>query len=232
MPGIVTRDWLQLRDERPGAYSTVEFMNTGDRPIRVVLFDIGGVLVELSGVPKLLAWMGNRVSPEELWKIWLTSPVVRAFETGRTTPEVFADRLIAEMALPVERDELLREFTSWTLGVFPGALDLVGRIPRRYTRATLCNTNALHWPRLMLEMHLAGAFDHHFASHLMGKIKPDEEVFQHVTDTLRCAAEEVLFLDDNQLNVAGAQRAGMRAVQVRGIAAAERILQETGVLEN
>jgi putative hydrolase of the HAD superfamily len=69
--------------------------------IRIVLFDVGGVLVELPGVPTTLAWIGNRVSHEELSRMWLTSPVVRAFETGRATPEVVADQLIAEMALPV-----------------------------------------------------------------------------------------------------------------------------------
>ncbi len=199
--------------------------------IRVVLFDVGGVLVELSHVPTMLAWMGNRVSPEELWRMWLTSPVVRAFETGRSTPDVFADRLIAEMALPIGRDQFLDEFTRWTLGLFPGALDLVGRVPRSYTLATLCNSNAVHWPRLMKDMRLAEVFDHHFPSHLTGKIKPDAEAFHLVTDALDCAAAEVLFLDDNQLNVEAAKRVGMNAVQVRGITEAERVLVGVGVIE-
>jgi len=65
--------------------------------LRVVLFDIGGVLVEPSGVNTMLAWMGNRISAEELWRLWLTSPVVRAFETGKMTPDAFADRVIADL---------------------------------------------------------------------------------------------------------------------------------------
>jgi putative hydrolase of the HAD superfamily len=162
--------------------------------------------------------------------MWLTSPVVRAFETGRTAPEMFADQLIAEMALPVGRERLLQEFTRWTLGLFPGALDLVGRIPPQYTRAILCNSNALYWPHLMKDMRLAEAFDHHFASHLIGKIKPDEDVFHHVTDALDCAAAEILFLDDNQLNTEAAIRVGMKAVQVRGVAEAERVLVNAGVV--
>jgi glucose-1-phosphatase len=205
-------------------------MTSRKNRIRVVLFDVGGVLVELSGVPAMLAWMGNRVSPEELWRMWLTSPVVRAFECGRTAPETFADQLIAEMALAVERDQLLHDFERWAVGPFPGALDLVGRVPRRYMRATLCNSNALHWPRLMTDTRLAKAFDQHFVSHLMGRIKPDADAFQFVTETLNCAADEVLFLDDNQLNVEAAQRVGMQAIQVKGVAAAEEALVEAGVM--
>lgn len=198
--------------------------------IRVVLFDIGGVLVELSGVPAMLAWMENRVSRDELLTMWLTSPVVRAFETGRVTADVFADELIAEMALPVRRERLLEEFTRWPTGLFPGALELVGRVPPRYVRATLCNTNALHWPRLMTDLKLASAFDHHFASHLIAKIKPDEEAFHHVTEQLGCRPEEVLFMDDSRLNVEAAKRVGMKAVQAKGIVEAERVLLEYEVI--
>ncbi len=199
--------------------------------ISVVLFDLGGVLVELAGVPTMLAWMNNRISPEELRTMWLRSPAVREFETGRATPEAFASGLIAEMALPVSGEKLLLEFTLWPRGLFPGALELVDRIPPAYTRATLSNSNALHWPRLMNDLQLAGAFDHHFASHQIRKIKPDQEAFRHVTDTLGCAAEEVLFLDDNELNVETARSLGMKAVQVKGVAAAEQVLLETGVIK-
>ena len=47
--------------------------------IRVVLFDVGGVLVELSGLPMLLSWLGHRVTAEQARTLWLTSPVVRLF---------------------------------------------------------------------------------------------------------------------------------------------------------
>ncbi|SPF41375.1 hypothetical protein SBA4_2730003 [Candidatus Sulfopaludibacter sp. SbA4] len=66
----------------------------------------------------------------------------------------------------------------------PGTVDLVRSVPRKYVRSTLSNTNALQWPRLLNQRDLAEAFDHHFPSHLTGRIKPDEEAFQHVLDTL------------------------------------------------
>ena len=199
--------------------------------IRVVLFDLGGVLVELGGVSTVISWMANPVIPEELFRMWLTSPAVRAFETGRIDPDLFADQLIAEMSLRVDREALLRELTGWPTGTFPGALELLARIPRRYMRATLSNTNALHWPQVMGRMKLEKAFDHHFASHLTGKIKPDEEAFRHVTAAPDCATDEVLFLDDNRLNIDAAKKCGIRAVQVKGVPAAERALLDFGVLQ-
>ncbi len=198
--------------------------------IRVVLFDIGGVLVPSSGVPTMLAWMRNTVSAEELWRMWLSSECVRAFETGRMSPEEFADQVIDDFRLPVERDAFLEEMTGWSMALFPGAIELIEKIPSQYTRATLSNTNVIHWKYLLRNPGLARAFPHHFPSHLIGKIKPDAEAFQHVTQTLGCEPKEVLFLDDNEINVEGARSVGMAGVRVRGIGEAERALVHFGVL--
>ena len=198
--------------------------------IRVVVFDIGGVLVESSGVLTMLAWMRNTVSAEELWRMWLTSPCVRAFETGRLSAVEFADQVIADFRLPVPREEFLDGMTRWSVTLFPGALELIEQIPARYLRATLSNTNVIHWKYLMRNTGLTRAFPHHFPSHLIGKIKPDAEAFQHVTETLGCEPQEVLFLDDNDLNVSGARSVGMHSVRVRGIAEAERALVDFRIL--
>jgi glucose-1-phosphatase len=214
-------------------------MASTEDQISAILFDLGGVLVELTGAPILLSWIGNRMTPEDLWSMWLSSPVVRSFETGQSDPEVFANELIKEMTLPVSAEEFLREFTSWPKDLFPGALQLVRRIPRNYLRATLSNTNAMRWPRLMGEMRLGDVFDYHFASHLIGRIKPDEDAFQYVDEdafqyvieTLGRRAREILFLDDNKLNVEAAKRIGMKAVQVRGAEEAGEILSELRVIK-
>jgi hypothetical protein len=58
------------------------------RPIRVILFDLGGVLVELTGVSTLLSWTESLITPEIVWKTWLSSPAVRQFETGRLKAEI------------------------------------------------------------------------------------------------------------------------------------------------
>ena len=205
-------------------------MRPRQNAIRVVLFDVGGVLVELSGLAVLLSWLGHRVTAEEVRTLWLTSPIVRSFETGKMQPSAFAEQMITKLSLPVGGDEFLTELYTRSPRILPGAVDLVRRVPSYYVRATLCNTNALQWTSLIGQRDLLGAFDHHFASHLTGKIKPDEEAFQHVLTALACEGPEALFLDDSQLNVAAAKRVGMTAFQVQGPVEAERALREAEVL--
>lgn len=198
--------------------------------IRVVLFDVGGVLVELSGLAMLLSWLGHRATAEQVRTLWLTSPIVRSFETGRMQPAAFAEQMITELSLQVSSEEFLTELYARSQRVLPGAVELVRRVPRDYVRATLCNTNALQWTSLIEQRDLIGAFDQHFASHLTGKIKPDEEAFQNVLATLGCEGPETLFLDDSELNVAAAKRVGMTGYHVQGPVEAEGALREAEVL--
>jgi HAD superfamily hydrolase (TIGR01509 family) len=197
--------------------------------IRVLLFDVGGVLVELTGVETMLGWLGNKVSTDEMWRMWLQSIWVRQFETGRIDANDFSVGVIAEFGLAVEPQQFLRSFIEWPTGLFPGTLEMLARIPRRYQRAVLSNSNALHWPRVMNDMQLGTAIDKHFVSHITGRIKPDADAFENVVESLRCAPADVLFLDDNSINVEAAQNLGMHAVRVRGPAEVQSALTAFGI---
>jgi putative hydrolase of the HAD superfamily len=199
--------------------------------IRVLLFDVGGVLVQLSGVDTMLEWLGNKVTSDGLWRMWLQSEAVRKFETGQIDADEFADRVISEFGLAVEPQLFLESFTGWPTGLYPGTLEMLARIPRSYRRALLSNSNSLHWPRVLNDMGLGLAFDSHFVSHLTGKIKPDADAFEHVVDSLGCMPGQVLFLDDNSLNVDAAQSFGMHAIRVLGATEAQRALTDLGIID-
>jgi uncharacterized membrane protein len=46
----------------------------------------------------------------------------------------------------------------------------------------------------------------------------------------RCKPDQVLFLDDNLLNVEAAQRLGMHAIRVRGATEVQRVLISLGII--
>jgi HAD superfamily hydrolase (TIGR01509 family) len=198
--------------------------------IRVLLFDVGGVLVQLNGVEVMLEWLGKTVTEEELLRMWLLSAAVRQFESGKMDADEFAAGVIAEFGLSVGPRRFLESFTAWPTGLYPGTLEMLALIPRSYQRALLSNSNALHWPRVLHDMRLGAAFDRHFVSHLTGRIKPDSDAFEHVVQTLACLPDQVLFLDDNLLNVEAAQRFGMQAIRVRGAAETRGVLMDLGII--
>ncbi len=71
-------------------------MEVATNEIDCLLFDLGGVLVEFVGVPRILAWMGGRVDEQQMARMWLHSSAVRGFETGRTTAREFAEAIVKE----------------------------------------------------------------------------------------------------------------------------------------
>jgi putative hydrolase of the HAD superfamily len=203
---------------------------TGTPQFDIILFDLGGVLIELSGIDRMLELCNHAFSVDELWSRWLTSDGVRRFETGRASAEEFGAAMLAEFGMPIEAAQFLEEFTIWPKDVFPGSLELLEQLAASHRLACLSNTNALHWPRVCDEMGLARYFEFTFASHLVGMLKPDIEIFQHVVEQLGVPPERILFLDDNQLNVASAQAAGMVARRVAGLGEVRFALAELGVI--
>jgi len=208
----------------------LENIETMPKQIRVLLFDLGGVLIELNDLSTLLHLDGDEMPINKLWSDWLSSPAARAFEMGISTKEQFADKYIEETNLPIKRNEFLNAFTQLPKGLYPDAHRLIERCRDRYFIACLSNTNALHWQRLTHEMGIDGMFDQHFASHLTGKLKPDRESFEHVLQSLNCDPSAILFLDDNEMNVKAARSFGIIAYRTEGAQEAEKILEKIGIL--
>jgi glucose-1-phosphatase len=197
---------------------------------KVILFDLGGVLVELTGVRKMMKWLPKQVTEDELWEIWLTSDAVRKFETGKCEPNEFAEEIIAEMKLAVLPDEFLKHFESWVSGTYTGVHTLLKTLKKDYTIALLSNTNIIHWNKVIKEMEIAELFDHLFLSFETRMLKPDKETFSFILKEMKCEPADVIFLDDNIINVRSARFAGITSYTAKGLNQAESILENIGIL--
>jgi HAD superfamily hydrolase (TIGR01509 family) len=198
--------------------------------IDVILFDLGGVLIELAGVEKMIEWSPGIGSTDELWRRWLHSDAVRRFETGLIGRDDFASALIGEFGVPVGPDEFLAAFTWWPRSVYPGAFELLAAMRERFRLASVSNTNEIHWDRFSNTWSLDAAFHHNFPSHLVGKLKPDADYFEHVLEAMGAPAQRTLFIDDNAINVDAAARLGILTRRVAGVAGAQAAFRELGLL--
>ncbi len=185
-------------------------------PITHLVFDLGGVVIELRGTPIRNEWCGTEQTPEQLWEKWLTSNAPRQFESGKIDQQTFAAMIVEELSLSISEAEFIDYFTRWPVGPFPGVKQLISDLRPRYKTALFSNSNAVHWERKMNEMELGSVFDNHFASHLMGYVKPDKEAFEHVIAGLGVNAANIVFFDDNKMNVEAAKVSGMQARHVVG----------------
>ena len=205
---------------------------TGERPFDVVLFDLGGVLVDPGGVGEMRVQSGIE-SDEELWRRWLSCPWVQRFEAGRCTGEEFAAGVVGDWGLALSPDEFLAAFAGWRTIPYPGADRLVAEVRSVARVGYLSNSNAAQWSAHLAGSPLVGGFDFGFVSFELGLVKPDRAIFEAVAIRLpvpAAAVGRVLFLDDNLVNVEGARACGFVAQHVRGVDEARRALEADGVL--
>lgn len=189
-----------------------------------ILFDIGGVLVELGPSP-LPPDLGIPLTR------YFESAAATDFEKGWIGVDEYARGIVAEFGIDADAAALVDHFRLWPAGPYPGALDLLIRLRRRYGIAILSNTNELHWQRIGAEFGLLECCDHAFASHLLGMMKPDPRIFEYVIDALDSAPDCILFLDDNPENVTSARALGMQAELVRGFGDAVSALAARGIVD-
>lgn len=192
-----------------------------------LLFDLGGVLVENAGLDRLAQLMPDPVKPDALKQKWLSSPAVRHFELGRSSPKVFAEAFVAEWNIPHSAEEFLVEFASWPKGAYAGTEDLLIRLRRRYRIGCLSNSNPLHWARFG---GLLGHFEIALSSHLLGLIKPDRSCFLRALRECKVEARHVAFFDDSISNVEAARDLGMMASHVNGLDDLKLSLEANGLM--
>lgn len=195
--------------------------------IEVLLFDLGGVLVEFSGGRDLAALLRGKLSEYEVLERWGRCPHSEQFGLGKLSREEYGERFVKDWNLDLAPEDFLREFQSWSRRILPGAVDLLAALRPRFRLAALSNSNELHWERNSNVLGVTGLFEVAISSHQVGMCKPDPEIYRFALDRLDVSPEVVMFFDDAPANVDAAAALGMRAFQVDGVEAVRsRLVQE------
>ncbi len=197
--------------------------------IKAILFDLGGVLIELSGEAHLRSMLGENLARDEIWHRWAQSPAVRAHETGMISSAQFAHNWVIEQRLDISPDTFIEGFKGWLKAPFPGAQQLLADTSAHYTTAILSNTSAIHWP-IIERMNLHNRVHHVVKSYEVGALKPDRWFYDCALRQIGITPSEAIFFDDTAVNVAGAQAAGLHAYCVYGAEEARCILEQRGLL--
>jgi putative hydrolase of the HAD superfamily len=197
--------------------------------IDFVLFDLGGVLIEMgdvSSLQEIVAFVDN----DEQWHQWLASPWVRRFEKGECSATEFSTGVVSEWGLDLAPERFLEIFRDWPIGPYPEAPELLVEVQQSVQIGCLSNTNTLHWEHQISMWPMLDMFDFRFLSFELGLAKPDEAIFHAVADRLPFSRDRILYFDDVQVNSQAARSFGFQSEHVRGIDEVRTVLREAGVL--
>lgn len=198
---------------------------------KALLFDLGGVLVDIDFAEALRAWSAYTALPmEELRRRYAFDQAYERHERGQLSSADY----FAHLASTLELDATPAQIEAGWNAIFRGECvpvrQLVEQARKRLPCYAFTNTNASHmacWSRLYPEV--IRAFDGLFASHEIGMRKPERVAFEHICATIRVEPREVIFFDDLAGNVAAAEAVGMQGVVVRSVEDVARALRPLGV---
>jgi FMN phosphatase YigB (HAD superfamily) len=192
--------------------------------VRVVCFDLGGVLVRIHG-----GWRAacrdtgigyDPVLDSDAFRARVR-PILDAQQRGACTLADASAALASATGGRYTSEQIATLHGSWLQGLYDGVESLLTSLHAVDGLVTAClsNTDPSHWERLSnwspgAPYRTLGALRHQFASCVLGLAKPDRAIYEAVTCALDARPEQVLFFDDTLHNVEAARAHGWRADRI------------------
>lgn len=196
------------------------------RAPKALLLDLGGVLLRYRPQAAFECWAeAAGVSAASIAARWAVDDAYKALEVGAIDFPEYAGRLADRLGIALPAEAWLRGWNAPIGSHYATVTRLLPGLAARLPVYAFSNTNAAHqavWaPQLRT---LLAPLTKVYASWQVGVRKPDARAYRKVVADMGFAEGEVLFIDDNRENVAGARAVGLDARHTTGAAATAAIL--------
>jgi HAD superfamily hydrolase (TIGR01509 family) len=196
--------------------------------IRVVIFDLGGVLLRTDNVQPR-SGLAQRLGKTwaELDEIIFCNPVAQQAERGQASAAAVWVEAARLLHLPETEIPVLREQFFAGDQVDFGLIHLIERLRSRYTTALLSNSWYPDLERhLRDDLGIQDTFDVVISSAKVGRVKPNPDSFTLALEMVNAKPEETIFVDDNVHNIRAAAELGIHAIHFTGSQQLRRDLQK------
>lgn len=172
-----------------------------------IIFDCFGVICS----KPIESWFRKHLGDWEISKKYF-SDIARRFDLNIISEQDTWKELAEKVGSSPEK--VLQEIDAY----FSVDLDLVRYMKelkdKGYKIGLISNGHHESFERRVFPAHdgLRELFDQIVISSNIGMVKPDPEIYNHALDVLGSKAQEVIFIDDNQSNVVGAEAVGIRGI--------------------
>ncbi|KAA3617072.1 MAG: HAD family phosphatase [Calditrichaeota bacterium] len=182
--------------------------------IEAIIFDLGRVLVDVdfSGLFNKYTNPGNNPDFSFTLEQVMTEEWFIEHSSGKCNDEQFFQKVRENYNIDVSLDEFKREWAS-IFKPMPEMETFLKQTAKKYPVGLLSDTDAIHWNFLLKEYPFLKMFTNPILSFEIGAMKPAEICYLKAADSVNTVIENCLFIDDRQVNVDGAVKAGMQAVQ-------------------
>ncbi len=194
-----------------------------DKKIKNIIFDLGGVLLNIDTSKTSEAF--EKLGVKEFEKKYSLNKADKLFddlEKGKVSETGFFNTVRTISELPLLDDEIRDAWNALLLDFRTGSLDLLKQLKHRYSLYLLSNTNSIHhkaFHEAFREQTGENNFDDHFTkayySHHTGLRKPEAAIYRLVLQDAGIIPGETLFIDDLLKNIETARSLGMHTHQLQ-----------------
>lgn len=189
----------------------------GNKMIKNIIFDMGGVLVDLNGQRCIEAFDSIGASAiSQYVRECRTEDLFLDIEIGRSTTEEFCNEVRRMTGCSAADADIIAAWGELLSPMDDGKKErLLALKEKGYRLFLLSNTNDMHWQRadkVLFPLGDKGTDDYFemvFLSHEMGIRKPCREIYERVLKEAGLDAAETMFVDDNEMNVLAAAELGI-----------------------
>lgn len=189
--------------------------------INAIILDLGGVVLNIDYQRTQEAFRDLGFPDfDQLYTQFRQSDLFVKLEKGHITPSDFLSALRNYSSRAVTDQQLTEAWNAMLLDLPPEHLASIRQLKADYQLYLLSNTNAIHYEcffdkveTLLNRRTLSDYFQESYYSHLVGERKPDQRIFELVSQANGLAPERTLFIDDSPQHVKAAGALGFQTHQ-------------------
>lgn len=180
-------------------------------PPRLVIFDMDDVLLhyDVAARQQAIADLSGLSPREVARRIW-EDGIEDAADAGQLSADAYLDALAATLGVPFGRAEWART-RGGAMALFPDVVEIARQVGERTQIALLTNNGHImkeHFDVLVPELRGVFGPSMHVAAEF-GTKKPDPDIYRRLAAQYGAAPQEAAMIDDKQVNIDGAHRAGL-----------------------
>ena len=200
--------------------------NNNSNSVDALLFDLGGVIVDIDFRRVFEAWSTySGVPAETLGSRFSMGAYYERYERGEIPVAEFFESLRSSLGIQLTDEEFERGWNAVFVREVPGITRLLRGVQESFPLYIFSNSNAAHhayWAREYAST--LSVFRKVFVSSDLGRRKPEPEAYAAVAQAMGTPLPRILFFDDLKDNVEAAKKVGMQAVHVKSFADVEKAL--------
>ena len=198
--------------------------------IEVLLFDLGGVVIEIDFERAFQQWQQHSsLSIEAMRRRFSMDAAYQQHERGEIEGTDYFQHLRDLLELDGSDEEIALGWNAIFTGEITESVNDILSISEQQRCFLFSNSNTVHQTTWMADYPRAiAAFERIFVSSDLGLRKPDRAAFEFVAQAIGVRVSAILFFDDTLENVTGAQAAGLQAVHVRSPSDIKQALIDIG----